>query len=149
MKSAVYLIIAKAWVTIMDVFVPLQLSWWVVLRGIWCRLQMNINFIQVMNVKVKDKSPHSEFTIVIFHCINNFHPPSQLLAFFNPFTVYYIGVLISLWLFLFPIFLFAAESKEFFLDGLKTLQQQRHKCVELRGEYVNTFFQSHSFLFSL
>jgi hypothetical protein len=31
----------------------------------------------------------------------------------------YVGVLISLWLFLFPIFLFAARPKEFFLDGLK------------------------------
>jgi hypothetical protein len=36
----------------------------------------------------------------------------------------------------FPIFLFAAEPKEFFLDGLKKLEQQSHKCVELRGEYV-------------
>jgi hypothetical protein len=34
-----------------------------------------------------------------------------------------IGVLISLWLFLFPIFLFAAQPKEFFLDGLKKLEQ--------------------------
>jgi hypothetical protein len=54
----------------------------------------------------------------------------------------YVGVLISLWL-----FLFAAQPKEFFLDGLKKLEQW--KCVELRGEYVNTFFQSHSCLFSL
>jgi hypothetical protein len=43
----------------------------------------------------------------------------------------YIGVLISLWL-----FLFAAQPKEFFLDGLKKLEQQSHKCVELRGDYV-------------
>jgi hypothetical protein len=43
----------------------------------------------------------------------------------------YVGVLISLWL-----FLFAAQPKEFFLDGLKKLEQRRHKCVELRGEYV-------------
>jgi hypothetical protein len=35
----------------------------------------------------------------------------------------YIGVLISLWLFLFPIFLSAAQPKEFFLDGLKKLEQ--------------------------
>jgi hypothetical protein len=33
----------------------------------------------------------------------------------------------------FLIFLFAAQSKEFFLDGLNKLQQQSHKCVELRG----------------
>jgi hypothetical protein len=36
----------------------------------------------------------------------------------------------------FPIFLFAAQPKYIFLDGLKKLEQQRHKCVELRGEYV-------------
>jgi hypothetical protein len=48
----------------------------------------------------------------------------------------YVGVLISLWLFLFPVFLFAAQPKEFFLDGLKKLEQRSHKCVELRGEYV-------------
>jgi hypothetical protein len=47
----------------------------------------------------------------------------------------YVGVLISLWL-----FLFAAQPKEFFLGGLKKLEQRSHKGVELRGEYVNTFF---------
>jgi hypothetical protein len=35
----------------------------------------------------------------------------------------YVGVPISLWLFLFPIFLFAAQPKEFFLDGLKKLEK--------------------------
>jgi hypothetical protein len=44
----------------------------------------------------------------------------------------YVGVLLSLWLFRFPI-LFAAQAKEFFLDGLKKLEQRSHKCVELRG----------------
>jgi hypothetical protein len=43
----------------------------------------------------------------------------------------YVEVLISLWL-----ILFAAQLKEFFLDGLKKLEQRSHKCVELRGEYV-------------
>jgi hypothetical protein len=43
----------------------------------------------------------------------------------------YVGVLISLW-----IFLFAAQPKEFFLDGLKKLERRSYKCVELRGEYV-------------
>jgi hypothetical protein len=43
----------------------------------------------------------------------------------------YVGALISLWL-----FLFAAQPKEFFLDGLKKLEQRSHKCVELRGESV-------------
>jgi hypothetical protein len=33
----------------------------------------------------------------------------------------------------FPIFLFATQPKEFFLDGLKKLEQRSHKCVELRG----------------
>jgi hypothetical protein len=36
----------------------------------------------------------------------------------------------------FHIFLFAAHPKEFFVDGLKILEQRSHKCVELRGEYV-------------
>jgi hypothetical protein len=49
---------------------------------------------------------------------------------------YYVGVLISFWLFLFSIFLFAAQPKELFLVGLKKLEQRSHKCVELRGEYV-------------
>jgi hypothetical protein len=44
--------------------------------------------------------------------------------------------------FLIPIFLFAGQPKEFFLDGLKKLEQRSHKCVELRGGIcrVNTFF---------
>jgi hypothetical protein len=50
--------------------------------------------------------------------------------------VLYVVALISVWLFLFPLFLFAAQLKEFFLDGLKKLEQRSHKCVELRGEYV-------------
>jgi hypothetical protein len=56
----------------------------------------------------------------------------------------YVGVLISLWL-----FLFAAQPKEFILGGLKKLERS-HKCGELRGEYVEkiTFSQSRS-LFSL
>jgi hypothetical protein len=33
----------------------------------------------------------------------------------------------------FPIFLFAAQTKEFFLDGLKKLEQRSHKCVKVRG----------------
>jgi hypothetical protein len=40
----------------------------------------------------------------------------------------------------FPIFLFAAQQKEFFLDGLKKLEQRSHKCVELRGEYVEYIY---------
>jgi hypothetical protein len=34
----------------------------------------------------------------------------------------------------------AAQPKEFFFDVLKKLEQRSHKCVELRREYVNTFF---------
>jgi hypothetical protein len=48
----------------------------------------------------------------------------------------YVGVLTSLWLFLFLMFLFAAKPKEFFLAGLKKLEQRSHNCVELRGQYV-------------
>jgi hypothetical protein len=48
----------------------------------------------------------------------------------------YVGVLKSLWLFLFPIFLFAAQPKECFLDVLKKLEKRSHKCVELIGDYV-------------
>jgi hypothetical protein len=51
-------------------------------------------------------------------------------------TRLYVGALISLWLFLFSIFLFAAQPKEFFLDGLKKLEQRSHKCVDHREEYV-------------
>jgi hypothetical protein len=47
-------------------------------------------------------------------------------------TEIYVGVLINVWL-----FLFAAQPKEFFLDGLKKLEQRSHKCVELRGGYVD------------
>jgi hypothetical protein len=47
----------------------------------------------------------------------------------------YGGVLISLWL-----FLFAAQPKEFFLDGLKKLEQRSHKCVELGGEICKYIF---------
>jgi hypothetical protein len=39
----------------------------------------------------------------------------------------------SLVFFLFPIFLFAAQPKEIFLDVLKKLEQRSHKCVELGG----------------
>jgi hypothetical protein len=42
----------------------------------------------------------------------------------------------------FPVFLFAAQLEEFFLDGLKKLEQRSHKCVQLSGGIcrVNTFF---------
>jgi hypothetical protein len=53
-------------------------------------------------------------------------------------SIVYVGVLISLWISLFSIFLrvFAAQPKDFFLDEVKKLEQRGHKCVELRGEYV-------------
>jgi hypothetical protein len=53
----------------------------------------------------------------------------------------YVGVLISLWPFLFPIFQFVAQPKEFFLDGLRKLEQRSRKCVELKGAIcrVNNF----------
>jgi hypothetical protein len=37
---------------------------------------------------------------------------------------------------IFPIFLFATQTKEVFLDRLKKLEQRSHKFVELKGEYV-------------
>jgi hypothetical protein len=40
----------------------------------------------------------------------------------------------------FSIFLFAAQSKEFFSDVLKKLEQRSHKCVELRVEYVEQIY---------
>jgi hypothetical protein len=33
----------------------------------------------------------------------------------------------------FPIFLFAAQTKEIFFDELKKLEQRSHKCAELKG----------------
>jgi hypothetical protein len=59
----------------------------------------------------------------------------------------YIGVLISLWL-----FIFAAQPKEFFLDGLKNCifyilyglkkLERSHKCVELRGNMQSKYISS-------
>jgi hypothetical protein len=37
----------------------------------------------------------------------------------------------------FPI---CSTTQKFFLDGLNKLEQGSHKWVELKGEYVNTFF---------
>jgi hypothetical protein len=65
------------------------------------------------------------------------HEPSRSVAATTiPILLKYERVLISLWLFLFPVSLFAAQPKEFFLGGLKKLEQRSHKCVELRGVYV-------------
>jgi hypothetical protein len=36
-----------------------------------------------------------------------------------------------------PVFLFAVQPKDFFMGGLKKLEQRSHKCVELRGEYLD------------
>jgi hypothetical protein len=57
-----------------------------------------------------------------------------------------VGMLISLWLFLFHLRVVCSTTKKFFFDRLKKLEQRSHKCVELRGEYVNIFFQSRSLL---
>jgi hypothetical protein len=51
--------------------------------------------------------------------------------------------------FLISCFPICNTTQKFVLDGLKKLEQRSHKCVQLRGEYVNTFFQSRSFLFPL
>jgi hypothetical protein len=36
----------------------------------------------------------------------------------------------------FPISYLQHNQKKFFLDGLKKLEQRSHKCVALRGEYL-------------
>jgi hypothetical protein len=60
----------------------------------------------------------------------------------SEYIMVYVGVLISLWL-----FLFAAQAKEFFLDGLKKLEQRSHKCVELGGICKYIFFSSIAFFY--
>jgi hypothetical protein len=55
------------------------------------------------------------------------HRPADIIMLTD---VDYVGVLISL------AFLFAVRPNEFFLDGLKKLEQRSHNCVEFRGEYV-------------
>jgi hypothetical protein len=47
----------------------------------------------------------------------------------------YVGVLISLWLFLFHLLVVWSTTKEFFLDGFKKVEQWSHKCGA-QGEYV-------------
>jgi hypothetical protein len=37
------------------------------------------------------------------------------------------------------LFLFAAQPKEFFLDGLKKLEQRSHNCVELRENILSKY----------
>jgi hypothetical protein len=56
-----------------------------------------------------------------------------------PLRFTHVGVLISLWLLLFPIFIFAAQLNDFFLDGLKKLEQRSHKCVGLRGNMQSKY----------
>jgi hypothetical protein len=46
----------------------------------------------------------------------------------------HVEVLINLWLFLFSYL--QHSQNNFFFDRLKKLEQRSHKCVELRGEYV-------------
>jgi hypothetical protein len=41
----------------------------------------------------------------------------------------------------FPIS-YLQHKQDFFLGWVKKLEQRSHKCVELRGKYVNTFFFS-------
>jgi hypothetical protein len=72
--------------------------------------------------------------VFIFHnvsvCMNFFKKPG--LQWYSRHVV----LLKSPLLFLFPIFLFAAQPKKLFLDGLKKLEKQGYKHVELRREYV-------------
>jgi hypothetical protein len=62
------------------------------------------------------------------------HTSSFSIFFWLSIILRYVRVLISLWLIQFHIFLFAAEPEEFFLEGLKKLEERSHKCVELGGD---------------
>jgi hypothetical protein len=140
---------------------PLRKSFWALWRLQWFRLAFKIflflsppyyvpdtfqpsplNFVSISKVL------HSSLTswlvliprpLVLFPA--HAHPPElsnmnlsllvglRFVVSSSPTT--YVGVLISLWL-----FLFAAQPNEFFLVWLKKLEQRSHKCMELRGEYV-------------
>jgi hypothetical protein len=70
------------------------------------------------------KIQYSEDLVSLMNIISNLNERST-------FTVklgVYVGMLISLWL-----FLFAAQPKEFSLDRLMKLEQRSHKCEELKG----------------
>jgi hypothetical protein len=93
----------------------------------------------------------THYTIILLFC-NKFNKAASNKVILNTQIIKYVGLLISFWLFLFPIFPFAAQPKEFFLDRLKKLEQRSHKfvCGAQKGICrVNTFFQSRSLLFSL
>jgi hypothetical protein len=59
---------------------------------------------------------------------------------FQSHSLTYVGVLISLWL-----FLFGAQPKDFFLVGLKKLEQGPRKCMWSSGENMQRklFFSNH------
>jgi hypothetical protein len=46
-----------------------------------------------------------------------------------------------------PIFLFAAQPQEFFLDGIETLKEWSHNCVGAQGRICKYIFQSRSWFF--
>jgi hypothetical protein len=79
----------------------------------------------------------SYFFRIHFNIILSCTLGSSAMSRFSEQNCIYLGLLISLWPFLFPIFLFTAQPKEFFLDVLKKLEQRSDKCVELKGEYVD------------
>jgi hypothetical protein len=62
---------------------------------------------------------------------DDFHPFQFMSSIILQLDAVDVGVVINLWL-----FLFAAQPKKFFLDGLKKLEQRSHKCVKHKGEYV-------------
>jgi hypothetical protein len=99
----------------------------------------SVNLYTVMYFKRNGLYGYCIFYIEIYSQQNSF-PCFSLLFLFKTTNINgraeYLGVLISLWFFLFSIFLFATQSKDFFLDGLKKLEQRSHKYVELSGEYV-------------
>jgi hypothetical protein len=62
------------------------------------------------------------------------HMPGQfVIALTRTENTNYLGVLISLWLFLFS---YLQHTKRIFLRWVQKLEQRIHKCVELRVEYL-------------
>jgi hypothetical protein len=86
------------------------------------------------NIHVSRRT-QSTFAIISLEHYPLSHPSQfkqlfQLYIDVNAILQVYVGMLISLWL-----FLFAAQPKEFFFsDGLKKLEHRSHKCMKLKGK---------------
>jgi hypothetical protein len=78
------------------------------------------------NSESQCKYPYS-FYHAVCQCFVNKTEPRNVYK-WHIYIYIRVGVLISLWL-----FLFAAQPKAFSLNGLKKLEQRSRKCVELMG----------------